>query len=284
LCAKESVSAILVRSGESRIWSYSLEEVRDAIRCVVSVARGRKPVIACTAGIWAGDLKELPRPAVYFRRASDLSQYALASGAAAVMQPVPYMLEAGSDYGPQDVVVRYFEDLARVVNGPMLIYNQGKLPPGYALTACSLERLSQIDQYVGVLYDTADVGLLSNIVRVCSPRFCVMGGNEAVTLPGFAGGATAVAGLLSTVLPELVSAAWRSLAEPNLPFGYRAQSDLLESRELLAPWSAGDVGCALFAHQGMRIAARNREGGRVPMKHEVDGLLRRLHYLRAAYM
>ncbi len=284
LCSKSSVSAVVVRSWESRLWSYSLEEVRDAIRCVVTVAKGRKPVIAGCAGIWGGDLQERPRPAVYFRAAADLSQWALASGAAAVLQPIPVMLQPGYDFGPQDVVVRFFEDLARAVKGPMVIYNQGTLPTGWALTATSLERLSRRPEFVGVIYDTNDTSLLGNIVRCCDERFAVIGANEAVALPGFSTGTSGVSGLLSSVLPELIDTAWQSLREPNLPFAFRAQNDLLAGQELLAQWPAGDIGCSLFAHQGINMAARNREGGRTPLKHEVEELVRRISYMRAAYM
>lgn len=284
LCSKSSVSALVVRSWEGRLWAYSHEEVRDAIRCVVSVAKGRKPVIAGCAGIWNGDFNERPRPAVYFRAAADLSQWALASGAAAVLQPVPVMLQPGYDFGPQDVVLRFFEDMARAVKGPIVIYNQATLPQGWSLTPQSLERLSRLKEMVGVIYDTKDTSLIGNIVRCCEERFAVIGANEALTLPGFSTGTTGVAGLLATVLPELIDSAWQSLREPNLPFAYRAQNDLLASQELLGQWPAGDIGCSLFAHQGINMASRNREGGRTPLQHEVQDLIRKLSYMRAAYM
>lgn len=284
LCRKGSVSAILIRTDEGRMWSYSLEEVRDAIRVVLGVARGRKPVIAGTGGIWSGEPSDAPRPAVYFRRAVELSQWALASGAAAVLQPVPSFLAPGYDYGPQELVLRFFEDVAGAINGPVLIYNQDALPPGYALSPASLARLSRHREIVGVIYYTNDAMLLAEIVRGVEPRFSVVAGCDSVALPAFMAGAASNCGPLATLVPEVIGAAWESLQEPNLPFAWRAHTDLLKVREMLAPWKMPDIGCALLAHRGLPIAGRSRQPAcRPPARQELERVNREISFLTAAY-
>lgn len=284
LCGKSSVSALLVRADSGTMWSYTSPETRDAIRCVIDVARGRKHVIAGTAGIWNGREGGAPRPAQYFRQAADLSQWALAMGASAILQPVPAFLEGGHDFSPQDRVVRFFEDIARAVNGPMLVYNQEGLPNGHWLTPESVSRLSRLRQYIGIVYHTTDATRLGDIVRRCDENFCVITANDSVALPAFMAGATSSAGGVATLLPELIDAAWSSLREPNLPFAWRAQSDLLRVRELLSPYHVSEVGCAVFARQGIATAGRNRSARREPPRNDVERLAREFSHLCAAYM
>ena len=283
-CRKSSVSSLLIRTGESAMWSYSLEEARDAIRVVLEVARGRKPVITGTAGIWDGTAENKPRPAVYFRRAVDLSQWALLQGAAAVLQPVALFLERGYDYTAQEVVLRFYQDVAQAINGPIVIYNQDGLPPGYALTPGSLARLSQMQQFLGVIYYTKDASLLGEIVRMVNPRFGVASGCDSVAVPAFMSGATSSAGGLAALVPEVIGAAWESLQEPDLPSAWRAQTDLLRVREVLSPWAMADIGCAVLARQGVAMAARSRATQRPPEVKDVERVTRELNYVCAAYM
>lgn len=284
LCRKSSVSAILVRAEATAMWSYSQPEVRDAFRCVIQVARGRKHVIAGTAGEWTGEMGHAPRPAQYFRQAANLSQWALAEGASAVLQPVPAFLPGGHDYSPQDRIARFFEDIARAINGPVLIYNQEGIPNGCWLTPETLGRLSRMRQFVGAIYHTHDTALLADIVRACDPSFCVISANDSVALSAFMSGATSSAGGLATLLPELIDAAWQSLGEPNLPFAWRAQNDLLKIRDLLSPYHVTEVGCAVFARQGIATAGRNRAARREPLRNDIDRLVREINTLRAAYL
>ncbi len=283
LCRQSAVSALLIRTGEGRMWSYSLEEARQAIQCVLDVARHRKPVIAGTAGIWTGECSDSPRPAVYYRRAVELSEWALASGAAAVLQPVPAFLTGGYDYTPQDRILRFFEDLAQSVNGPIVIYNQEHLPEGHALLPESLARLSQHRQFVGAIYYTHDSSILAELVRCCHPRFSVVSGYDSLAIPAFMGGATSSAGTLATLLPEVIDTAWRSLATPDLSVAWRAQTDLLKIREMLAPYQGPDIGCAVLARQGLHMAPRSRAAGRQPLRIDIERVSREIGHIRAAY-
>ncbi len=284
LCGKPGVSALLVRACESRMWSYTLEEARDAIGAVIDVARGRKPVIAGTAGGWSGDPADAPRPGVYLRQSVQLSEWALARGAAAVIQPVPSFLDGGIDYTPQDRVVRYFEDFAKAVKGPVILYNQPRLSKEHALTPPSVERLSRQRNLKGIVYATSDSSLLAELGRRCDPRFSVMSGFDSLAVPAFMAGATSSAGVLSTLVPEVLSAAWKSLGEPDLPFAFRAQTDLLRLREVLRPYQGADIGCALLARMGVAMAGRSRGAGRVPLAADLDRAHREISHIRAAYL
>ncbi len=284
VCDKSSVSAIVIRSTEGSIWAYKEQEVYDAIGCVLAVAKGRKPVIAGTAGIWDGDIKNKPRPAVYFRQAIKFSEWALTRGAAAVLQAVPAFLPGGHDYTPQDRILQFFKDLAKSLHGPMIICHQAGIPVSAQLTPSQLAELSKIDNYLGLIHYTRDASLLSELVRLCDPRFCVVSGHESVAIPAFMSGVSSSAGALSTLLPELVSGAWISLEEPDLPLVWKAQSDLLRLRDALHPYALPEIGCAILSKMGVKMAGRPRAGKRAPLNVDLDRAIREFARVRAAYM
>jgi dihydrodipicolinate synthase/N-acetylneuraminate lyase len=283
LCRIDGVSSLIVRSGPGRMWSYSLSETRDAIRCVIAVAKNRKHVIANCAGIWDGNLANPPRPAVYRKQAADLCEWAVAQGAIAAMQPVPIGLQAGAEYPPQDVALRFFEDLASAISVPIIIYNQLDVPPGYALTPGTIQRLAYRPLIAGVIYNTTDLGLVGDLVRSCNPGFVIGTGNEAVSGPGWVAGASLSAGPFATLFPEIVRSGWHALQEADLHQTWRAQCDLLELHAALSPWTVWDIGCALMQRFGIAMAPRSRDGGRAPLPEEVDALMRLVQRIRLPY-
>ncbi len=284
LCRKSSVSSLLLRTNEGRMWSFSLGEIRDAIRCVLAVAKGRKPVLVGACGAWDGDPGNAPRPGVYFRQSVDLSQYALAQGAAAVLQPVPVFLTPASGATPQEAVFRFFEDVEQAVNGPIVVYHQDGIPDGYALTPKALGMLSRREQYKGTIFYTRDAALLGEIVRHCEPGFAVISGYDSVSVPAFFSGVVSSAGALAVLAPEVIRGAWQSLEEPDLPFVWRAQTDLLRIREVLSPWQGPEIGCALLAHQGLHMAGRPRGASQAPETKDVARANKAISALSAAYM
>ncbi|MDX2177594.1 MAG: dihydrodipicolinate synthase family protein [Candidatus Sumerlaeia bacterium] len=284
LCSSGAVSAVIARSGVGRMWSYTMEECRDAFRVVLDVARGRKAVLANCAGVWDGNRSEPPRPAVYRRQAAELAEFAAVNGATAVLQPVPTPLLIDAEYAPQDVILRFFEDHAAAVALPVVLYNQSETAPGAALTLGTLQRLSHRERIAGVIYNTADAALLSDVARVCRSGFAVGTASDAMCGSAFAGGAANSAGPLAAVMPELVSAAWRGALEGDLPAMWRAQRDLLAAAEFLAQWTPWDIGCAVMQRLGVPMAARSRDGSRAPLPEETDLAMKLLSRLRAPYL
>ncbi len=278
--ARSDVSAVIVRSGPGRMWSYSLDEVRDAARCVLEVARGRKPVLVNCAGLWDGNPTELPRPALYRRQAAELSEWAVAHGAFAALQPVPTGLQLNAEYPAQDVALRFFEDLATAVSVPIVIYNQSEIPAGHALTPATLQRLSWRPPISGVIYNTNDTSVIGEVVRTARPGFVVGCANESVFSGAYMAGSCLTAGPLATLFPEIPRAAWQALHEGELPLVWRAQRDMLELHQAFSLWTPWDIGCAMLPRLGIAAFPRSREGGRAPLSEEADMMMRLATRLR----
>lgn len=284
LCRKPHVRAIIARSGPGRMWSYRKDEVRDAIRAVLNVARGRKPVIANCAGVWVPGADSPARPAVYRMQAVQLSEWAMSEGAAAALQPVPYPLLLDTDHPSQDVALRFFEDFARATRVPVVLYNQSDLAPGMALNAAIVERLSHLPQFVGIIYNTTDLVMIGDLVRRCRPGFAIGIGNDSIASSAFVAGASISGGPLAALLPEIINEGWQSLYELDGQSLWRAQRDLLEASEVLAPWQIWDIGCLLLTRLGVGMSSRSRDAGRAPLPQEAEIIIRRIGQLRQTYL
>lgn len=283
LCRRDSISALIVRSGPGRMWSYSHAETRDAIRCVLAVAKDRKPVLANTAGIWSGG-EVRPRPAVYLRQAADLSQWAVSAGAAAVIQPVPTPLLLGTDYPPQDVALRFFDDLCNACDAPMVIHQTADAPGTARLTVPTLIRLSHRRHVIGLILEGPDVTAVGELTREARSEFSIATAQDTLCASAFMAGACAVAGPLSTLLPEVAAEAWRALLETDPHSAWRAQNDLVAAHTFLSPWSSPDMMCGLMLRLGVPMAGRSRDGGRPALPEELDLVAREIQRLRLPYL
>lgn len=276
LCDKASVSAVIVRSGPGRMWRFSEQETREAIRLVLEVARDRKPVIANTIGIWDSEAGDPVRPAVFRKQSAELSEWAAAEGAAAVLIPVPAPLLLENEYPPQDVALRFFEDLTAAVRVPVIVYNQSDLPPGRALAVETLERLAHRERIVGAICNTTDAAFFGELSRRVPPHFFLGAGNDAAAAAAFISGASSACGPLTALFPEIVHAGWTALREGDGNGLWQAQRDLLGAAQTLSPWTIWDIGCAILHHAGVPMSPRSRSGGRAPLPEEVDAVLREL--------
>jgi dihydrodipicolinate synthase/N-acetylneuraminate lyase len=284
LCGKEGVAALMVRSGPGRMWSFTLEEVRDAIGCVLAVARDRKPVLANCAGIWDGDPTNLPRPEVYRRQSAELSLWAMQNGAAAVLQPAPTPIQLHNDFPPQDVALRFFEDLSRTTGVPIVIYNQTETHASCALSVPTLIRLSRTRGVIGVICNTTDMAVLGDLVRCCEPGFVVGIANDTVASSAFLAGVSTSAGPLATLFPEILHTSWHGLHENDTLSVWRTQTDLLAAHEHLAPWKIWDIGCFVMRRLGVDMEPRSRNAQRQPLPEEAERVARHLDRIRVAYL
>jgi dihydrodipicolinate synthase/N-acetylneuraminate lyase len=137
---------------------------------------------------------------------------------------------------------------------------------------------------MGVIYYTRDAAVLTELVRVCAPRFTIVSGCDSVAVPAFMSGVPSSTGALAVLMPEVIDAAWQSMHEPNLPFAWRAQTDLLRAHEVMAPWAICDIGCAVLARLGVNMAGRSRAARTYPERNDVERVTREISVLRAAYL
>ncbi|UCE86025.1 MAG: 4-hydroxy-tetrahydrodipicolinate synthase [Deltaproteobacteria bacterium] len=168
-------------TGESATLSHP--EHRRVVEVVVAAARGRVPVIAGTGSNSTSEAVELTR-------------HAKEAGADGALLISPYYNKP-----TQDGIVAHYAEIAQRTAFPLIAYN---IP---ARTASNIEpatmaRLAELQQMVGVKEACGDLHQISEVIARCPDDFCVLSGDDALTLPILAVGGDGVICTTSNVAPS----------------------------------------------------------------------------------
>ena len=168
-------------TGESPTLSH--EEHKRVIKIVIEQARRRIPVIAGTGSNSTAE-------------ALDLTLNAKESGADASLLLCPYY-----NRPTQRGMYLHFKEIAAKVNIPIIIYN---IPSrtGVNLEPQTLANLnSSCPNIVGVKEASGNLDQVSMIIKLCSKDFCVLSGDDSLTLPIMSVGGKGVISVVANILP-----------------------------------------------------------------------------------
>ncbi|MFN3713261.1 MAG: 4-hydroxy-tetrahydrodipicolinate synthase [Alcanivoracaceae bacterium] len=172
-------------TGESATLGF--EEHDLVIREVISAARGRVPVIA---GTGANSTEEAIR----------LTRDARRDGADACLLVTPYYNKP-----TQEGLYQHHLAIARAVDIPQILYNV----PGR--TACDMlpetvERLSRVDNIVGIKEATGNLERIREIRERCGPDFLIYSGDDATAVEAILMGAQGDISVTANVAPAQMAA------------------------------------------------------------------------------
>ena len=167
-------------TGESATLSY--DEHNRVIEMTVEAVKGRVPVIA---GTGSNSTEE----------AIALTRHAKDVGADGALLISPYYNKP-----TQEGLFLHHRAIAEAVDLPQVLYN---IPGRTAVnvTPQTVARLSKIKNIVGIKEGSGSVQQVSDIVHLCSDRFTVLAGDDALTLPMLAVGAKGVITVTANVAP-----------------------------------------------------------------------------------
>jgi 4-hydroxy-tetrahydrodipicolinate synthase len=188
--------------------SMSEAEDRLVIGTVVRVANGRVPVIAGTGS------NSTDMAIKYTRMAEE-------EGADGSLQVSPYYNKP-----TQEGLYRHFAAIAENTNLPIVLYNI----PGRTSISISAEttaRLAQIPNIVGTKEATHSMDMASDIRRLCGEDFCILSGDDSLTLPLMSLGGRGVISVAANVAPAAVSYLVNVLLEGDFGRGRELHYDLL---------------------------------------------------------
>jgi 4-hydroxy-tetrahydrodipicolinate synthase len=167
-------------TGESPTLDY--KEHTDVIDFTIEACEGRMKVIA---GTGANSTSE----------ALELTRHAMLSGADACLQVTPYYNKPS-----QEGLIRHFSKIADL-GLPVMLYNiPGRT--GREIALDTIVRLSKHPCIVAVKEAGGSVDRVSAIVGSC--RMTVLSGDDSLTLPMMAVGATGVVSVASNVVPKMI--------------------------------------------------------------------------------
>lgn len=173
-------------TGESSTLSH--KEHARVIEVVVKAARRRVPVIA---GAGSNSTDE----------AISLTREARALGADAVLSVNPYY-----NRPTQEGLKRHFSAIAKAVPLPIVLYN---IPSrtGVNMMPATVAALSKAHRnIVGIKEATGVIDQASEIRELLGPDFCILSGDDSLTLPLMAVGATGVISVTANIAPADIQA------------------------------------------------------------------------------
>ncbi len=183
---ENGTDAILVcgTTGESPTLTY--DEHRNVIKFAVEYTKGRVPVIA---GTGANSLHE----------ALELTAFAKEVGADAALVVVPYYNKPS-----QEGIYRHFKTLATEVDIPIIVYNI----PGRTCREIEVSTLARLREecpnIVGSKESVGNMDRISELKSKLGEDFIVLSGDDSLTLPMMALGASGVISVANHILPKEV--------------------------------------------------------------------------------
>lgn len=216
-------------TGESA--TLHVDEHCEVIRRVVQRADGR---VAVVAGTGANSTSE----------AIDLTAAAADVGADAALSVVPYYNKP-----TQEGLYRHFKAIAEAVALPLILYN---VP---SRTACDMvpitvERLSRIDNIVGIKEATGDLDRAREILDACGTEFAVYSGDDATAvelmLLGGKGTISVTANVVPAAIARVAAAALESDGETcrdeDAKLARLHQSLFVEANPIPVKWALYEMG------------------------------------------
>ncbi|MBM4270101.1 MAG: 4-hydroxy-tetrahydrodipicolinate synthase [Deltaproteobacteria bacterium] len=167
-------------TGESATLTH--QEHTQVVATVVRAAKGRVPVVAGTGSNATAEAIRLTREA----------EDAGADGALLIS---PYYNKP-----TQDGIVEHYTAVAEATSLPLIVYN---IPGRTASTmeVPTLARLAQVDNIVAVKESTGSIDRVMDTIAACGSRMAVLSGDDSLTLPMIAMGASGVISAAANVIP-----------------------------------------------------------------------------------
>jgi 4-hydroxy-tetrahydrodipicolinate synthase len=167
-------------TGESATLTH--EEHERVIEFVVEVCNKRIPVIA---GAGSNSTEEALR----------LTRAAKRAGADGALLITPYYNKP-----TQKGLLSHYEKIATEVDIPIIIYNvPGRT--GVSIQPETVERLSRIDNIVGIKEASGNLDQVSKIINLCGDRITVLSGDDSLTLPILSIGGKGVISATANIVP-----------------------------------------------------------------------------------
>jgi 4-hydroxy-tetrahydrodipicolinate synthase len=238
---RQGMSGIVVAGTYGEYVTLTTDERKVLLRSVIAAAKGKVPVIACTA---AGSTAEV---IAYTLDAED-------AGADGAMITPPYgMIEP-----TEAAIVSHFEAVARATGTALLLYNNPNISPSLAPEL--LARLADIDGYVGIKQGAITFSEHAELIALAGDRLRVFSGSDQMMVGSLALGSAGVSSTQSNFIPVMIRDTYEAMC----------RGDLVEARRLFQSWApfrrfARRAGQPASAKAAVELLGRRSGGVRAPL-------------------
>lgn len=183
-------------TGESPTLSH--QEHLRVVQIAIEVAKGKVPVLAGAGGYNTSEVIALARE--------------LASlGADGILSVTPYYNKP-----TQEGLYQHFKAIAAGISLPIILYSvQGRT--GVNIEPSTVQRLSLIDNIVGIKEASGNISQMSTILNSVDERFLVLSGDDALALPLMALGGHGLISVASNEIPAEMTSLIQLALENNFP-------------------------------------------------------------------
>ncbi len=196
-CGSTGESATLSHEEHERLIAFTIERVAGKIQVI--------------AGTGSNNTNESLR----------LTRFAQEKGADGALLIAPYYNKP-----TQDGLYAHYAAVAEAVDLPILAYN---IPGRSAVNIQpeTLARLAQLPNLVGVKDASGSLDQVSRTIELCGPEFCVLSGDDSLTLPIMSVGGCGVIAVISNLLPQKLHALVNSFIEGRAEEARRLHYEML---------------------------------------------------------
>ncbi len=223
--------AIVAMGTTAESATFSHKEHREVVRMIIALVDGKIPVIAGTGSNSTSE-------------ALALTQAAKVDGADAVLLVAPYYNKP-----PQEGLYQHHKSIAEQVDIPQILYN---VPGRTAVDMLpeTVERLSLLENIVGIKEATGDLARAKEILDRCSDDFDLITGDDATAMEfillGGVGDISVTANVAPALMHQMCKAALagdRVLAEQlNAKVGLLNSKLFIESNPIPVKWLLHKMG------------------------------------------
>lgn len=189
-------------------------EYEKVVGTVVDVAKGRVPVIA---GAGTNNTKKV----------IEIAKIAESLGVDAILSVAPYYNKP-----TQEGLYRHYKTIAENIKTGLVLYNVPGRTSVNILPETAV-RLSEIDNIIGIKEASGSLNQVSKIIENKKDNFEVISGDDFLTLPMMAIGATGVISVSANVVPELVAQQCDAFFEGNLAEAKKLHHQLFRLHEAM---------------------------------------------------
>ncbi len=205
------VHGLFVVGSTGEWYGLDINQKKKAFEIVVEEANGRVPIYAGTGTITTKET------VILTKMAKDVGV-----NAASILTPVFISPN-------QQELYHHYCDIANSVDIPILLYNNpGKT--GINLTADLVERLSKIDNIIGIKDSSGDMTLTGEYIRRTNDSFYVLAGRDTLILSTLIYGGKGAIAATANIVPKFVVKIYEEYIKGNIKEALKAQYDLAPLR------------------------------------------------------
>jgi 4-hydroxy-tetrahydrodipicolinate synthase len=212
---KSGVHGIFAVGNAGEFYALNQEEKKAVLKTTIKMVGGKIPVFF---GAGSATTKE----------AIELARMGETEGADALSVITPYLIKPS-----EDELFGYFRDICNSTKLPVFLYNNPSIT-GVAVNVRLIERLSHIENFIGVKDSSGDFAVTLEFIRIAKEGFVVLAGRDNLILSTLLHGGSGAISSIASACPEVALRIYHAFEQRDYKEARRQQMILAHLRQLFS--------------------------------------------------